>query len=76
MKKRAGAAPPCIWLLMSHRTGDNTQLRALAEALGLPFEVKEFAYRPGEWLARIVPRRTQKSNCTLNLKKRAKVDHP
>ena len=54
MKKQAGPAPPCIWLLMSHRSGDNTQLRALAEALGLPFEIKEFAYRPAEWLPRIL----------------------
>ena len=54
MNKPARPAPPCVWVLMSHRTGDNTQLRALAEALGLPFEVKQLAYRPAEWLPRIL----------------------
>jgi len=31
---------PYVWLLSRFRRGDNNQLRALAEALGLPFETK------------------------------------
>ncbi len=53
MKERASPLP-CIWILTSHHTGDNTQLRALAEALGLPVQVKEFVFRPLEWLPRIL----------------------
>jgi hypothetical protein len=33
-----------IWLLLSNRVGDNNQLYALAEALELPFAVKDLAY--------------------------------
>lgn len=33
-----------IWLLLSNRLGDNNQLYALAEALGLPFAVKDLSY--------------------------------
>jgi len=31
---------PRIWVLLGHRTGDNNQLLALAEALRLPFETR------------------------------------
>jgi len=34
--------------MMGHRAGDNTQVRALAEPLGWPFEIKEFAYQNWE----------------------------
>ena len=34
------APPPRIWVLLGHRTGDNNQLLALAEALRLPFETR------------------------------------
>jgi mitochondrial fission protein ELM1 len=36
--------PPLVWCLLSHRTGDNNQVLALAEALGWPFEEKRLAY--------------------------------
>ena len=36
--------PPLIWVLTGARTGDNNQALALAEALGLPFEVKQLDY--------------------------------
>jgi hypothetical protein len=51
-----GARPvaPRVWVLLSHNTGDNTQLLALAHAIGFPFEVKRLAYRPIEWLPRIL----------------------
>lgn len=33
-----------IWVLLGARTGDNNQALALAEALGMPFEVKQLDY--------------------------------
>jgi mitochondrial fission protein ELM1 len=35
---------PVVWLLMGHRAGDNTQVLALGEALGWPFEIQRFVY--------------------------------
>ena len=37
--------PPRIWVLLGSRVGDNNQLLALAEALGLPFETRTLSYR-------------------------------
>jgi uncharacterized protein len=39
------SGPPRIWVLLGHRRGDNNQLLALAEALGLPFETRTLSYR-------------------------------
>lgn len=36
---------PRIWVLLGHRRGDNNQLLALAEGLGLPFETRSLRYR-------------------------------
>ncbi len=36
---------PRVWALLNHRTGENSQVLALAEALGWPFEIKRFTYR-------------------------------
>jgi len=36
--------PPKIWALLGARKGDNNQVLALAEALGLPFERKQLTY--------------------------------
>lgn len=36
---------PRIWVLLGSRVGDNNQLLALAEALGLPFETRTLGYR-------------------------------
>ncbi|HVL79393.1 MAG TPA: ELM1/GtrOC1 family putative glycosyltransferase [Sphingomicrobium sp.] len=36
--------PPRIWALLGPRTGDNNQVLALAEALGLPFETRSLSY--------------------------------
>jgi len=44
----AASAIPRVWLLMGHRAGDNTQVQALGEALGWPFEIKRFVYKPWE----------------------------
>ena len=35
---------PRVWLLLGHRRGDNGQLLALGEALGLPFETRTLHY--------------------------------
>jgi mitochondrial fission protein ELM1 len=44
----AVSAAPSVWLLMGHRAGDNTQVHALGEALGWPFEEKRFVYKKYE----------------------------
>jgi hypothetical protein len=36
---------PRIWVLLGDRRGDNNQLLALAEAMGLPFETRTMEYR-------------------------------
>ena len=47
-RRRPVSAP--VWVLATHRVGDATQVVALAEALGLPFELKTFARRTGDLL--------------------------
>ena len=44
---------PRVWLLMGHRTGDNSQVLALGEALGWPFEIKRFVYTSWERLVNL-----------------------
>ena len=46
--------PPRVWLMMGHKAGDNSQVLALAEAMGWPFEIKHFAYRRTELLTNLV----------------------
>lgn len=41
----ARAGRPSVWALLGRRTGDNSQLAALAEALGWPCEYKRLSYR-------------------------------
>src|SRR4029079_3875987 len=52
--KEQPSTTPRIWVLMSPHTGDNAQLRALTAALGVSVEEKHLAFRPVEWLPRIV----------------------
>lgn len=35
-----------VWAVLCYRAGENSQILALAEALGLPFEIKHLVYRP------------------------------
>ncbi len=50
---------PRIWVLLGSRRGDNHQLLALAEALGLPFETRTLEYRrSSRLLMRLFPRST------------------
>lgn len=46
----ASGRPPRTWTLLAHRVGDNSQVLALAEALGWPYEAKRLAYRSLEML--------------------------
>jgi hypothetical protein len=50
MPTAAIASPPVVWVLMGNKAGDNTQVLALAEALGGPFEVKQLAYKKFEYV--------------------------
>lgn len=43
-------AEPRVWVLTSPRAGDASQVLALAEALGWPFDVKRFKLQPYELL--------------------------
>ncbi len=47
---------PRTWLLASPHSGDNTQLTALAEALGWPYETKRLAFKSFEPLSRLASR--------------------
>ena len=42
----AGRSLPRVWVLAAPRAGDATQVLALAEALGWPYEVKRLAFKP------------------------------
>lgn len=53
IKDPAGPRPPRVWILASRHSGDNTQLNAIADALGWPCEVKRLFYRTHEVLVRL-----------------------
>jgi mitochondrial fission protein ELM1 len=44
-------APPRVWAVMCYRAGENSQIRALADALGWPYEEKRLHYRWWGYLA-------------------------
>lgn len=45
---------PRVWALLGHKAGDNSQVLALAEALGWPFEEKRFVYKPYELATNLI----------------------
>ncbi len=45
---------PRVWVLTGNKAGDNSQVLALAEALGWPFEVKRFVNRRYEFVPNMV----------------------
>jgi mitochondrial fission protein ELM1 len=51
-------APSLTWVLAGYKAGDNSQLLALAHALGWPFEVKHLAYRQTELTTNLLLRVT------------------
>ncbi len=59
VRPAAGRAPaPRVWVMMGHKAGDNSQILALAEGLGWPFEVKHLVYRPTELVTNLLAPRT------------------
>ncbi|MEE8342440.1 MAG: mitochondrial fission ELM1 family protein [Gammaproteobacteria bacterium] len=42
--------PPRVWLVMGYRAGENSQILALGEALGWPFEIKKIRHRRWEFV--------------------------
>ncbi|MGH6896272.1 MAG: mitochondrial fission ELM1 family protein [Geminicoccaceae bacterium] len=49
---------PRTWVMMGHKAGDNSQILALAEGLGWPFEIKQLVYRSTELLTNLLAPRT------------------
>jgi uncharacterized protein len=49
-----GSPYPRTWVMMGHKAGDNSQILALAEGLGWPFEIKHLVYRPTELLTNLL----------------------
>ena len=45
---------PRVWLMMGSKAGDNSQVMALAEATGWPFEIKRFVYKPYELVTNLL----------------------
>jgi len=43
------ATSPRVWVVTGYRAGERSQVLALAEALGWPFELKELRYRKSEF---------------------------
>ena len=48
--EQVATAAPTVWCLLGRKAGDNTQVRALAAALGWPAEEKQIFARPTELL--------------------------
>ena len=42
----ATTSAPLIWLVIGDKPGDNAQVAIIAEALGLPFEIKRVLPKP------------------------------
>ncbi len=45
---------PLVWLMMGSKAGDNSQVLALAEATGWPFEIKRFVYESYELFTNVL----------------------
>ena len=43
--------PPRVWAILCYRAGENSQIRALADGLGWPYEEKRLHYRSWGYLA-------------------------
>jgi mitochondrial fission protein ELM1 len=53
-QRQNASAYPRTWVMMGHKAGDNSQILALAEGLGWPFEIKHLVYRPTELLTNLL----------------------
>jgi len=54
LHSKPDATHPRTWVMMGHKAGDNSQILALAEGLGWPFEIKHLVYRPTELLTNLL----------------------
>lgn len=45
---------PVVWVLMGQKAGDNSQVLALAEAVGWPFEIKRFVHQRYELVTNLM----------------------
>ena len=63
--------PPRVWALLGPHRGDNNQVLALAEALGLPFQEKKLSYNG---LRRIPPRLLGATFLTVDAHSRAQLE--
>lgn len=63
---------PIIWALLGERTGDNNQVLALAESLGIPFETKNLRYN----LLRAATKWLGATTATLKAESRATLHAP
>ncbi len=70
MTRKGQGEPVRIWALLGARAGDNNQVIGLAEALGLPFEVKALEYNG---LRRLGPRLLGRSVASLTSKSRETI---
>jgi mitochondrial fission protein ELM1 len=64
---------PKVWLVMGYRAGESTQMLALAEALGWPFEIKYLAYRNFDFVPGLLRLR---SLLGINRKKSSSLQAP
>jgi mitochondrial fission protein ELM1 len=72
------AATPLVWALLGARRGDNNQVLALAEALGIPFEIKYLSYaRIGGYdFGRIRPGQLGATLVSLDGRSKAQIKPP
>jgi mitochondrial fission protein ELM1 len=50
----AATGAPAVWLLLGHKAGDNNQVIALAESVGLPYVEKHMRYRSTELVTNLL----------------------
>jgi mitochondrial fission protein ELM1 len=61
-----------VWALLGERTGDNNQVLALAESLGIPFEIKDVRYNA----LRALTKWLGPTTATLDARSRAEIQPP
>jgi mitochondrial fission protein ELM1 len=54
LENKPDSGHPRTWVMMGHKAGDNSQILALAEGLGWPFEIKHLVCRPTELLTNLL----------------------
>jgi len=64
---------PRIWLLLGERVGDNNQLLALAEEMGLPFETRSLHHN---FLRNVARRQLSKTMLTITVKSLRQLQPP